>query len=230
MTKKTQAEGEHQENNQSTKVASNKQKKQSKAFIGQNVPSTHQGSFPSNHKHQPIPSKNAPIIRDNPIATILQALSRFFDHQISLQSLHIYLLRFHEAFELYMRNSKAMSGAQLMLKEQLYALETSIGKSGSDPRQSHELELLKEYLEQLGQKEKTMAHQASQLKAYIESYQNRFRNPKDEQKLRGFRQIYVGKQSSKVLRIGYDSNAQVHQMYLVNENQDQVIDQHLYPE
>lgn len=230
MLKKTQGDNEHQENNQQAKTSSSKEKNKDGRLVKVNAPSARQSSLPSNPKHQPVQSKNAPVIRGNPIATILQAISRFFNQEISSQSVSIHLDSFYDAFDLYMRNSKAMAGKQLALKSYLYNLEISIGKQGDDPRQNHELELLKDYLIQLAQKVPTIADKAHQLGVYINSYQNRFSDPKKELQLRGYRQVFIGKQSEKVVRVGYDPKATQHQMYLIDEGEDKVIDQHLYPE
>ena len=65
---------------------------------------------------------------------------------------------------------------------------------------------------------------------YIAAYQNRFANPKAEKQIRGYRQVYVGSTSKKVLRIGYSKEVSQHELYLIDETNDQLIDQHQYPE
>lgn len=58
---------------------------------------------------------------------------------------------------------------------------------------------------------------------HVGRYQNRFRAPKDEKKFRGYRQVYVGRQSSRVTKMGYNPDASQYQIYLVDESKGQVI-------
>ena len=198
-------------------------------------------------KQRPIEAKQTPapssrglqIIKGNPIASMLQAIGQFWDGKSDINQLNLRLGLFYQDFGAYMLPNKVASKG---LREYLYNLETSIGKlqtrdltgQGSDPRQNHELELLKDYLGQLAQKypypEWMVGHYAAQLLSYIDTYQNRFNDPKKELQLRGHRQVFIGKQSEKVVRVGYDPKATQHQMYLVDEDQDKVIDQHMYAE
>ena len=185
----------------------------------------------SKAKQSPIEAKQTPVIKGDPIANILQAIGQFLDGKSDVSKMNSHLSLFYQDFMAYMIPDKVASEG---LRRYLYQLETDIGKQGGDPRQNHELELLKDYLVQLAQKypypQWMVGHYATQLLSYIDSYQNRFRDPEKEQQLRGYRQIFIGKQSGKVLRIGYDAKATQHQMYLIDEDQDKVIDQHLYGE
>ena len=66
---------------------------------------------------------------------------------------------------------------------------------------------------------------------YIAAYQNQFRNPKAEKQTRGYRQVFVsaripidrGKKNGKVLRISYSKEVNQHELYLIDETNDQLI-------
>ena len=208
--------------------------KHGNAYTGRGtpIPTT---TTPIPTRHRPIRrGRHQPINKTNPIAGILYALEQLLAGKLNEEITTTIVDQFYQDFMLYMRDSKAMAGApQLALKNYLYRLETSIGK-GNDPRQNDQFELLKDYLAQVAQKYPyphfMLGLYASQLSKYINTYQNQFRNPEAEKQIRGYRQVYVGSTSNKVLRIGYSKEVSQHELYLIDETNDQLIDQHQYPE
>ncbi|WP_299452860.1 hypothetical protein [uncultured Microscilla sp.] len=65
---------------------------------------------------------------------------------------------------------------------------------------------------------------ATEMDTWLKTYFNRFGDIKAEVLMRGYREVYVGKQSEKILRIEHNKQATHHQMFLIDETTGEIID------